>query len=181
MRKRTLVSGGMAALVAAAVLSVSAGPAHAGGCEAAAGFGDARIRKGNGNYHGAGVFNCLGNDQYVFKVVLRGQKLVSDFRVKNDGNGPTGITMNANLPSPEHFKVKILKANGKDVTEKVDSGDFKFQGVAEGASTPRLQVIIKARNTALDGISAVVYAWGVLGDNPGITGDTVRAAVELPT
>jgi hypothetical protein len=181
LRRRVVGSVGAAALVGATVLSMSAGPAYAG-IDPGPGNGDARIRKGNGDYLGKGVYNSTGENQEVFKSLVPGQRYTADVRVKNDGNGPTGITMEGDVDSnaEQNFKVKFLKQNGKDVTEKVENRELVYKDVAEGASTPRLEIVVKARDTANDGDSVTVSVWGILGDNPPSSGDTVIAHGALP-
>ena len=169
--------------MAAAVLSLLAGPAHAG-CSAGPGNGDARIRKGSGNYKGVGVYGCDGDLQDVGKSLLPGERYTADVRVKNDGNGPTDIRMDVELfgSSDEgDFKIKFLKPNGKDVTERVLSDLFEYQDVAEGASTPRLRVVLKATGAAVGGDSLGVSVAGFLGDNSPISGDVVNADASVPT
>jgi hypothetical protein len=175
-RNRTAAFLGAAALVATSVMWLSTGPAYAG-CAAGPGNGDARIRKGNGAYLGAGIYNCDGMDQDVSKDLAPGERYTADVRVKNDGNGPTGITIEGDVSSnaEQNFKVKFVKRNGKDVTEKVLDAGLLYKDVAEGASTPRLGIVVKARATADSPDLLKVAVFGILGDNPSDSGDTVTA------
>jgi hypothetical protein len=165
------------ALVATTVLLLSAGPAHAG-CDVGPGDGDARVRKGNGDYRGAGIYNCDGMNQSVFKGLDPGERYTAGVKVKNDSNGPTDITMAASSDGidTDDFKIKFLKRNGNDVSEKVFGGDLVYQDVAEGASTPRLDIVLKARSTAQAPGNINVLVHG--GSSP-VANDTVAAAASL--
>jgi hypothetical protein len=183
LQRRRVVGVSVATLVAATVLWLSADAAHAG-CAAGPGNGDARIRKGKGDYIGEGVYSCVREDQLVVKSLAPGRKFIAGVRVKNDGNGPTGITMRGDVladPGAEDdFRVKFLKKNGKDVTEKVLNAELVYSNVAEDASTPRLDVVVKARDSADPGDTTYVFVRGLLGDNPLDTGDLVVALGSLP-
>ena len=148
MVRRTVCALLTGALAAFMVIALPA-PAHAG-CTVEPGTGDARIRKGDGNYRGAGILNCTGEDQEVFKGLHPGQRYTAGVKVKNDTGGITDIAVVASFDGidTDDFKIKFLRPNGKDVSEKVFGDGVVYQDVAAGASTPRLDVILKARGSA---------------------------------
>jgi hypothetical protein len=182
LRRRTAAFVGVAALVATSVMWLSTGPAYAG-CEAGPGNGDARIRKGSGEYRGSGIYACEGQDQTVKKLNLTpGEKFRAEVRIRNDGNGPTSIRLQSEIESndPAQFKLRFLRPNGTNITEKVLEDEFEYQSVAEDASTQRLQIVVKARDTAQPGDQIHLYLGGFLGDLPSFTRDVVLTSAVLP-
>jgi hypothetical protein len=154
----------------------------AAGCDAGPGNGDAKIRRGDEPYLGAGIYSCTGEGQSVSRVTGPGQTRRFDFKIRNDSDVADDVWLYADVSGEESdFKVKFLKPNGKDITNNVFGDGKAFFAIAAGNSIPRIRIVVKGRSTVEIGDDIAVDTGGALGANHPDTIDTVIASAGLPT
>ncbi len=171
----------VAMLATAALLGTTAGPAAAL-CPAPA-FPDAdgRIRTWpDESTVGRNIYS-FGVDQTAFGPLSPGQKASFEVKYRNRKPNVRGIAIHAAFGTgvSESFRVKVF-AGVVNVTDAVFGLDFKYPGIAPGASTPGLRFQVKMKSSAnpVDVVEVTINgnygAASICGDRPAILAGNIN-------